>query len=176
MLVYVPQRRTAAASRTWLLFIFLLPWPGLIVYALFGRIYLPRKRLERQERASRYIRTAQSQMGTRTLACPELPSHLEPLVALASRLGDFEPFGGNQVEIITGYDEAIDRLIQDIDHARHHVHLLYYIYGDDVLGQRVHHALARAVERGVHCQLLLDAIGSRNALDRLAPRMRIDGI
>ena len=26
---------------------------------------------------------------------------------------------------------AIDRLIDDIDHAHHHVHLLFYIYGDD---------------------------------------------
>lgn len=176
MLVYVPQRRTAAASRTWLLFIFLLPWPGLIAYALFGRIYLPRKRLERQDRASRYIRAAQSQMGVQTLACPDLPSHLTPLVALAGRLGDFEPFGGNQVELITGYDQSIDRLIKDIDSARHHVHLLYYIYGDDELGRQVHRALARAVKRGVHCQLLLDAIGSKEALAHLAPLMRIDGI
>ena len=38
MLVYVPQQRPAAATRTWLLLIFLLPWPGVIVYALIGRI------------------------------------------------------------------------------------------------------------------------------------------
>jgi cardiolipin synthase A/B len=51
MLIYVPQRRSAAASRTWLLLIFLLPWPGLLLYALFGRIYVPRRRMEMQERA-----------------------------------------------------------------------------------------------------------------------------
>ena len=48
MLVYVPQQRTAAASRTWLLLIFLLPWPGVIIYALFGRIRVPRARIEQQ--------------------------------------------------------------------------------------------------------------------------------
>ncbi len=36
MLLYVPQRRPPAAARTWLLLILLLPWPGLIVYAIFG--------------------------------------------------------------------------------------------------------------------------------------------
>ena len=58
MLAYVPQRRSAAASRTWLLLIFLLPWPGLILYALFGRIYLPKRRIAIQQLASRRIREA----------------------------------------------------------------------------------------------------------------------
>ena len=44
MLVYVPQKRTPAATRTWLLLIFLLPWPGLIIYAAFGRIRVPQIR------------------------------------------------------------------------------------------------------------------------------------
>ena len=42
MLVYVPNRRSPAAARTWLLLIFLLPWPGLIVYSVLGRVYLNR--------------------------------------------------------------------------------------------------------------------------------------
>ena len=51
MLIYVPQQRTAAASRTWLLFIFLLPWPGIAIYAIFGRIRVPHARIEQQMRA-----------------------------------------------------------------------------------------------------------------------------
>lgn len=41
MLIYVPQQRNAAASRTWLLLIFLAPWPGLLVYSIFGRSVCP---------------------------------------------------------------------------------------------------------------------------------------
>src|SRR5882672_7713596 len=50
MLSYVPPRRSAAAARSWLLLIFLLPWPGLLLYLLIGRIRLPKTRLEGQER------------------------------------------------------------------------------------------------------------------------------
>src|SRR5437016_12086474 len=111
MLIYVPQRRTAAASRTWLLLIFLFPWPGLILYALFGRIYLPKRRIELQQRASRHIRTAQAQMGQRTPPHPDLPPTLTPLVRLAARLGDFEPFGGNRVALLANSTESIARLV-----------------------------------------------------------------
>ncbi len=176
MLFYVPQRRSAAASRTWLLLIFLLPWPGLIAYLTFGRIYVPKRRIEQQARASERIRAVQEQLAGRTFAAPKLPADKEAIVTLARRLGDFEPFGGNRVELITDYAGYIDLLIADIDAARHHVHLLYYIWGDDEIGRRVADALARAVKRGVQCRVLLDAVGSKPALNRLAPEMRAAGI
>jgi hypothetical protein len=91
MLIYVPQKRSAAASRTWLLFIFLLPWPGLILYWLFGRIYLPARRVRMQERASRFIREAQAQIGPRvTVRCARIAP--DPKLVLrkqrATRSGD----------------------------------------------------------------------------------------
>ena len=176
MLVYVPQRRSTAAARTWLLLIFLLPWPGIVIYALFGRIYLPARRIERQQRASRRIREVGTQMGPRVVTQPRLPPNLQPLVRLATRLGDFEPFGGNHVELLTDYDGSLDRLIADIDSAQSHVHLLCYIYEDDATGRRVAEALGRAVRRGAKCRVLVDAVGSKKALSALAPRMRSNGV
>ena len=70
MLVYVPRQRNAAASRTWLLLIFLLPWPGLLFYGLVGRIYLPKYRIDRHERASKKIRIVQEQMLSRRAPGP----------------------------------------------------------------------------------------------------------
>jgi cardiolipin synthase A/B len=176
MLVYVPQRRNAAASRTWLLLIFLLPWPGLAFYAMFGRIRVSKGRIEQQLRASQRIRCEQGELGVRNFSGPKLPPESEPLLKLAARLGDFEPFGGNHVELLKDYAGAIDRLLADIEAARRHVHLLYYIIGNDEQGLRLADALARAVKRGVKCRVMMDAVGSKPALRRLAPRMRKDGV
>jgi cardiolipin synthase len=175
MLVYVPRDRSAAASRTWLLLIFLLPLPGVIFYAFVGRIYLPKDRLEKQRRASAKIRMVQDQMIATCPPQPDLPPDLSPLAALAARLGDFKPLHGNAVELLTDYAESINRLIADIDAARQHVHLLYYIYARDETAQRVTDALARAAKRGVACRVLMDAVGSKHALRRAA-RMRASGI
>ncbi len=40
MLIYVPQRRSPAAARSWLLLIFIFPYLGLILYSIFGRAHL----------------------------------------------------------------------------------------------------------------------------------------
>jgi cardiolipin synthase len=115
-------------------------------------------------------------MDLRGAAHPVLSATLQPLVSLATRLGDFEPFGGNQVELITDYTSALDRLVGEIDLARQHVHLLFYIFANDATGRLVADALARAVKRGVKCRVLMDAVGSKRGLARLAPRMRAAGV
>jgi cardiolipin synthase A/B len=176
MLVYVPRQRNAAASRTWLLLIFLLPWPGLLFYGVVGRIYLPKNRMERHERASKKIRIVQEQMLSRRGPRPSLPPNLTPLANLATRLGDFEPLDGNQIELLTDYAASIDRLVSDIDSAQEHVHLLYYIYDHDATGQRVAEALIRATGRGVKCRVLLDDVGSKPMLRKPARQMRAKGI
>jgi cardiolipin synthase A/B len=47
MLPIVPTRRSPEAAKGWLLFIFFLPWLGLLLYLLIGRPRVPRWRLER---------------------------------------------------------------------------------------------------------------------------------
>ncbi len=176
MLVYVPQRRSPAAARTWLLLIFVLPWPGLILYAIFGRPYVPSNRRRMQERISQTIRTTGQRYFQPCAIHPELPPQFLRAVTLAKNLGDFPILGGNEVELLNDYDGTIERLIADIDLAGRHVHLLYYIFADDRTGHRVADALLRAVSRGVTCRVLIDSLGSKGARRSLAPRMRAGGV
>jgi cardiolipin synthase len=176
MFVYVPQRRSTAAARTWLLFIFLLPWPGLLLFWLFGRVYLPRRRIQMQERASEFARRAQGQIGARVTVDPELPSVFQFVPGLAKKMGYFETLAGNQLELLPDYGDTIDRIIGDIDSAHRNVHLLFYIFLADATGRRVADALERAAARGVTCRVLMDAVGSRQGVKKLAPKLRSRGV
>jgi len=176
MLVYVPQKRSAAASRTWLLLIFLLPWPGLALYTLFGRIRVPRERIEQQRRASQRIMEGQTHLQPRVVCQPPLPEYLAHLPGLAAKLGDFDVFMGNAFEFLPDYAGSVARLVADIDAATHHVHLLTYIFAADATAQQVADALSRAARRGVRCRLMADAVGSRPGLGHLAPQLRRNGV
>jgi cardiolipin synthase A/B len=173
MLFYVPQRRTPAAARAWLLLIFFFPWPGVILYSIIGRAFLPKRRIERQTRATKLVRELRDRfVQSAHLTRPQLSETLSQAVTLAERLGDFGILGNNRIELLTDYNQSIDRLVEDIDSAQRHVHLLYYIFADDATGKRVADALLRAASRGVRCRLLLDALGARSALRRLAPKLQ----
>jgi cardiolipin synthase A/B len=176
MLVYVPQHRTAAAARTWLLLIFLLPWPGLVIYFLLGRIRIPRARLEQQMLASQRILQAQVEQKAHLVCAPDLPPYLTHLPGLAARLGDFGACAGNAVEFLPDYAGSIARLVADINSATDHVHLLTYIFSDDATGAQVSAALSAAARRGVQCRVMADAVGSRAGLQVWGAQLRRDGV
>lgn len=176
MLVYVPQQRPAAATRTWLLLIFLMPWPGVILYALIGRIRVSHGQREKLARASRAIRQAEWAPRDGGSIIGEVPAPYASASALAYATGDFRPFVHNRVVLVDDYEAWIARLITDIDAAELRVHMLFYIFADDATGQRVGGALSRAASRGVECRVLIDAVAGKLAFKRLVPAMRTAGV
>lgn len=177
MLPVVPMRRTPSSALAWLLVIFLVPFPGLLLFLLFGRSKMPRWRLDRLEQ----FRIAMAPL--REQLFPSLATSVgdvEPEAAstarLARNLGRFRVVRDNDVELLTDYRGTFDRLIADIDAARDHVHLLYYILADDQAVAPVFRALEAAVRRGVECRVLFDAVGSRPWARSVRKKLRAAGV
>lgn len=177
MLLIVPDRRPPAQARAWLFFILLFPVPGLVAYHVFGRAYQPRRLALLRERITLRLNRAIEQWTDRSKAeHPPLPDHLQGIPALVERLGGFSVLLGNSLEILDTHPESEDALVADIDAAEDHVHLLYFIFRADAAGQRIAAACKRAVQRGVRCRILIDAVGGKSGLRELAPSMREAGI
>jgi cardiolipin synthase len=177
MLAVVPLRRTAPAATAWLLLSFLFPWPGWLLYLVIG---WPKMPAWRRDQVSRFLEAMQPTVKRLALSpsvtSPEVPAAFTQAVHLATRLGRLPIVGGNQAEILADYQAAIDHLVADIDAAEVYVHLLYYIFADDGTTNRVIEALGRAARRGVRCRVLMDAVGSKRALKKLAPRLQAIGV
>ena len=161
MLVVVPFRRSPSAAKAWLLLIFFQPLAGLALYIIFGRAIQPRWLQRRRKRWESMFTTIVANITTITKRRGFTLKHELPLQATyLQRHFPVPPSGGNNAELISGYDAFTSKLVQDINAATHHVHLLFYIFKNDATGRRVAHALAQAAARGVTCRVLIDAIGS----------------
>jgi cardiolipin synthase len=177
MLVVVPFRRTPAAAKGWLLLIFFEPWIGLLLYLLVGRARLPRWQREQFARLPNALAGVAGRLAKHpNIFHPEVGPALSQAVTLAENLGGSPILGGNAVELLVKYDEMLARLAADIDRAKNHVHLLFYIFADDDATAPVIEALSRAAKRGVRCRVLADAIGSRSGLRTLRPRLTPLGV
>jgi len=174
-LFWIPTRTTPGAARSWLLLVFFVPLAGLPLYLLFGHPWLSRERVQRQRLASQVIREEQAPLADQRWI-PVEGSTAAETAPLVERLGDFMPTHGNQVELLDDYDDALRRLVADIDDARERVHLLYYLMFDDAVGDAVSAALQRAAARGVQCRLLLDAVGAKRGLRRYRKPLRAAGV
>ena len=124
MIVVVPFRRSPEAAKGWLLLIFFEPTVGLILYALIGRPKLPQRRLQRHLEFDNLSRPIFERLANeRNIFHPNVGIELNKAVTLAEKLGELPILGGNAAEILSHYDQFIDRLVADIDAAHDHVHL-----------------------------------------------------
>ncbi len=177
MLGLVIDRHPPRVAMTWLLVIFFLPWPGLLLYLFIGENRLPHRRLVQRKALQARLESVHGQyMPHRENVSSRVDQSLLPTVMLAERLGYMPIMCGNEATLLADTDTVIDVLIEDIDAAQHHVHLLVYIFAADATGQRVVAALERAVLRGVECRLLADAQGSRKFLKKMSGRLARAGI
>jgi len=177
MLLVIIRRHRPQSALVWLLVIFFSPWVGLALYAFLGSNRLPQKRVDQHKRFLERIDALRGRFnGSPGITRPQLEPAFASTVRLAQRLGHMSVLGGNHAEILCENDEFLDRIIADIDGATHHVHALYYIYGDDAAGRRFADALIRAERRGVACRLLVDTVGSWGMLTRMAPELARAGV
>jgi cardiolipin synthase len=177
MLVVVPFRRTPAAAKGWLLLIFFEPLVGLLTYVLIGRARLSRRQRTQLARLPQALARVVVRLKEHpNVFHPEVGPSLSQAVTLAENLGQSPILGGNAFELLVDYEELFVRLVADIDQAKHHVHLLFYIFSDDRATAPVIEALGRASQRGVRCRVLADAIGSRAGLRTLRPKLAALGV
>jgi cardiolipin synthase A/B len=177
MIAIVPFRRSPEAAKGWLLLIFFEPTLGLALYLLIGRPKLPQWRIDQSAEFDALSKPTYERLARDpNIFHPDVGAQLEHAVRLAENLGKLPILGGNGAEVIADYDAMIERLINDIDAANDHVHLLTYILGDDATSARVIDALGRAAARGLVCRVLADSLGSRPALRKLLPRLQKLGI
>lgn len=171
--VVAHRRRKPLEAIAWLAVIFFAPLLGTLLYLWLGE-YTFRRGERRHREARRRIGTLDPQARQRPHVAPRLGEGSDtPLLTtsenlLRDRLGGLPVLGGNRVELLEE-GEVVERMIRDVEAARHHAHLLFFIYAPDDTGWRVARALAAAAERGVRCRLLADAWASRAMFREIRP-------
>jgi cardiolipin synthase A/B len=163
--VMLRPHREPASRIAWVAVILALPLIGVIAYILFGEVNIGRGRAAK-------LRAIESRMpipqaGTADDAAnlrAEIPERHEQLFRVGRSISRFEPIAGNSARLLADSNAAIDAMVADIDAAKDHVHVLFYIWLTDKNGSRFAEALKRAAARGVQCRAMVDNLGSRGLL------------
>ena len=150
MIVIVPFRRSPEAAKGWLLLIFFEPTAGLLLYLLIGRPSLPEWRMQRSAEFDALSKPTRERLARDpNIFHPDARRRAASTACGWPRTSASSRFSAAmRADILADYDGTIDRLVADIDAARDHVHLLYYIIGDDdTVGTRRRCAGARGRPR-----------------------------
>ncbi len=154
--ILLRPNRVPASRVAWLVVVGTLPVVGIIAYLLLGEVSIGRRRVARVREAlariPKYTGGGSDDIG---------PEHYRNLFRLGHSVSGFWPVGGNTGQLLPDSNATIDAMVADIDGAKRHVHLLFYIWLADNNGRKVIEALKRAAARGVVCRVMVDDLGSR---------------
>ncbi len=157
--VMLKPGREPISRVAWITVVATLPGLGLIIYLLFGEVNIGKRRIERRKEVKENFpkMTYPASEGFDTA----VPARYQSLFNVARSISGFEPVGGNIARLMEDSNATIDAMVADIDQAKDHVHLMFYIWLADNNGCKVAEALKRAVRRGVVCRAMADSLGSR---------------
>jgi cardiolipin synthase len=159
---------TVSTSKTfaYLLITLLLPVLGIVIYFAVGANYrknkLYSKKIGNDNKLLEEIRkkiVLESEKAWDTGEA-EVKSH-KRLARLL--LNDNSPLsGGNKVSLLLNGENKFPEVIKALENARHHIHIEYYIFEDDRIGNQIKDLLIKKAGEGVKVRFIYDDFGSRS--------------
>ncbi|GAD79395.1 cardiolipin synthase [Vibrio ezurae] len=157
----VIKRRSVSVSLAWLMIIYILPIIGVIFYFLFGELNLGKKRAERAQAMFIPYKTWFLKLLDCNAHLPEkTPTHITHIDDLCTNRMGIPALCGNTLSLQDTPQKILKSIIDDIELAQHFIRMEFYIWNEGGQANGVVSALIRASQRGVRCQILLDAAGS----------------
>lgn len=160
--VVLRPHREPTSRVAWIVVVFVLPTVGMVAYLLLGETNIGRRRVARMREVLARMPDVMATPGMDGANLqPEIPELYSHLFRVGHSINGFQPVGGNRAKLLKDSNTSIESMVADIDAAKHHVHLIFYIWLTDNNGLKVVEALQRAVARGVACRAMADGLGSR---------------
>jgi cardiolipin synthase len=157
--------REPASRLAWLVVMVVLPVVGMLAYIFLGETNIGRRRADRLRKALAKLPDVAAAPGTRAAPFqPAIPDRFAPLFRVGHSVNGYEPVSGNRARLMPDSNATIESMVADIDAARDHVHLTFYIWLPDHNGLKMVAALKRAAARKVACRAMADGLGSRTLL------------
>src|SRR5690606_34395017 len=82
---------------------------------------------------------------------------------------------GNSVTLLNNGEEKFPALFTALENARYHIHLEYYIFTSDDIGNRIAEILINKKKQGVEVRVIVDDVGS-NRIKKLPKKFKEAGI
>lgn len=159
----------------------LLPIFGIFFYLFFGQEYRKKKLYSRRGIKSlgkfrrlslkqlRQIEFEKLKLGTKV-------SEKASIIRLLLNNSESLVTTGNNLELYNTGIQTFDAVFEAINDAKHHIHLEYYIFSNDKIGNRLKNLLIKKSKDGVEVRVIVDDVGSWGLRKRFIADLRSSGV
>jgi cardiolipin synthase A/B len=170
------QNRSVPKTLLWTCLLILVPFGGYIFYVYSGQL-LFRGELFKSKRASdRELFEALGKKKQPVEVPPELKDHQRGFIGYLERVTLTDQSQNTRTQILKNGEATFQEMKQRLKEAKDFIHLEYYIFRYDRLGQELMDILKHKVKEGVEVRLIYDAFGSFALSEQDKRKMADSGI
>ncbi|HCO67310.1 MAG TPA: cardiolipin synthase [Dysgonomonas sp.] len=173
VIVVISENRNPLKTISWVLILLLLPLVGLLFYYFFGEDHRKQRLISRKMHKKINRKTLERATLLETL---NPPPEYKGLVNLLNKLNYSPLYDGNKLTFYNNGKDKFEALCEEIKKAEKHIHLQYYIFVDDKIGNKVKDLLVHKAREGVEVRVLYDDMGSWKAHSKFFKEMAAEGI
>lgn len=178
LIIYL-ERKNPEKISSWLIFLAINPILGIIIYVIFGCSY-SKKSLFRSKNAPEVylINLAQKQKD----ALVEKKIYIQESVKnqrvarLLLHRSDALLSRSISIKLLNSGNEKFAQLLEDMDKAKDHIHLEYYIFRSDSIGEKIQQTLIKKSQSGVKIRIIFDGLGSRKLSKSFLKELKEAGV
>lgn len=155
--VLLLENRNPAKSLSWVLVLLFLPIIGLVFYLIFGQNLRKQKIISGKtlKASTNYLTPDIDSLNTEVQNSNQLN-----LVRLLHKNSDAPTYPNNKIEILSDGKSTFDAMFTAIRNAKSHIHIEFFIFGNDKISNRLRVLLIRKAKQGVRVRMIYDYWGS----------------
>lgn len=156
--------RSTTKALAYILFIIFVPIVGMIFYFSFGINYRKRKLYSRKitegESLRKEIKDKMNSYSETIFNTGLTSGNYFKLIEFIRHSSNSPLTSNNEVKLLTNGEEKFPEVLQALDNAKSHIHLEYYIYENDNIGNEISNMLIKKAKQGVEVRFMYDDFGS----------------
>jgi cardiolipin synthase len=174
--------RSSSKTLAYLLLAIFVPVAGMLFYFLFGKNYrkhlIYSKKLVMDDKRLRDLnkRIISTTEKSLQLNEDEISEEGKGLVNLLLNDNLSPLTTGNNVTLLINGEEKFPNVFKALESAQRHIHLEYFIYEDDRIGNKIKDILISKAIEGVKVRFIYDDFGSRSIRKRLVKELKLAGV
>jgi cardiolipin synthase A/B len=173
--------RSASKTLAYLLLAIFLPFAGMIFYFLFGinyrkRLIYSKKLIADEKKLKELHERIVSSTEDNLKMNPGEISVGEGLVNLLLHDNLSPLTNGNRAKLLINGENKFPEVIKALKSAKDHIHMEYYIYEDDLIGNLIKDILIEKAREGVSVRFIYDALGSSSIRKKLVKELKEGGV
>lgn len=157
--VLLLENRNPVKSLSWVLVLLFLPGLGLFLYLIFGQNFRKRKTISKKS-----LRFATNRPHV-SFDIDRLNSNLMDnnqvnLIRLLYTNSDAKAYPDNKIDILSDGKTTFDAMFNAIQNAKSHIHIEFFIFGNDKISNQLRELLIEKASSGVRVRMIYDYWGS----------------